>query len=208
MRLAVMWATHPLAKRRRALTKSSCPPNTVIPIASTLTTVEGVEQVEVMDHQVEHGADIGGSTGERPVPFAFDELGPNRPAAQRLKRRVEPFDVSDLEDDPFAAGDVHEVRGLFNRGCDRLFDQERNAALEKCRGDRVMMAGRDDDASGVGPVQERAVVSVGPGVVPVGDLARLGGADVGDADQLDAVHAGEDPGVRLSQMADADDRHP
>ena len=71
-----------------------------------------------------------------------------------------------------------------------------------------MVTGRDDDARRVGPVQQRAEMGVRPGVVPVGHLPGLGGADVGDADQLHAVQPGQHPGVRLPQMADADDRHP
>jgi hypothetical protein len=51
-------------------------------------------------------------------------------------------------------------------------------------------------------------MGVRPAVVPVGDLTGLRGAHIGDADELDAVHRRQHSGVRLPQMADADDRHP
>ena len=48
----------------------------------------------------------------------------------------------------------------------------------------------------------------GGGVEPLGDEPGLVGVGVGDADELDVGQAGQDPGVVLAQVPDADHRHP
>jgi len=38
------------------------------------------DQVQIVNHQIEHDADVGGAPGERPGPVAADHLGLQRPA--------------------------------------------------------------------------------------------------------------------------------
>ncbi len=51
------------------------------------------------------------------------------------------------------------------------------------------------------------MVGEGAGAAALGDGFRLGGTRVGHADQLHVGHPGQDAGVLLAQVADADDRH-
>ena len=76
-RLAVTLATQPFSNVSRAFTMSSCPPNTVRPEGVHVAhraADQRQDQVEVVDHQVEDGPDVGRPAGERAVPLALDQL--------------------------------------------------------------------------------------------------------------------------------------
>ena len=102
-----------------------------------------------MDHQVQDCPNIGRPAGERAVSFALDEFGSDWPTAQCFKSRIEALDVPDLQDRALAAGQVHDLRGLFDRWRHRLFDKQRDAAFQESGGDGVVMARRHDDAGGI-----------------------------------------------------------
>src|SRR5438270_415213 len=59
---------------------------------------------------------------------------------------------------------------------------------------------------GIHEGQELAVVAKGTRAATLGDGGGLGGVEVGDAHQLDAVEPGQDAGVLLAEVADADNR--
>ena len=56
-------------------------------------------QVEVMDHEIQHATDVGRTPGEGTVAFAFDQLGIDRPAGQFLEGGIEALHMPDLESD-------------------------------------------------------------------------------------------------------------
>ena len=211
MRLAVTWATQPLSNSSRALTMSSCPPKTAAPTAETAFTgdpTSASRQVEVVDHQVEHRADVDGPAGERPVPLGLDELRADRPFDQFLEGRVEPLDVPDLEGHARAIGQGDEIVGLGHRAADRLLDQDGHAGLEEGRGHRVVMDRRRDDADGVNVRQERLEANRTAGVEAFGDGPGLFGIGINDADEFHVGQIGQNAGVMLAQVPDSDHRHP
>ena len=61
---------------------------------------------------------------------------------------------------------------------------------------------------GVDQRQQRPVVGEGPRAAALGDGLGLGRVDVGDADQLHVGQPGQDAGVLLAEVADADHRQP
>ena len=70
------------------------------PTASTRsgsTPEELLEDVDVVDHQVAHDVDVGAALRERAEPVDLDEARPVDLLAHHAQRRVEPFQVSDLE---------------------------------------------------------------------------------------------------------------
>ena len=92
------------------------------------------------DHQIENGPDVDGAPGERPVPFGLHEFRANRPPDQFLKRRIEPFDVPDLQRRPVFSAKCDEVVGFRERGEQSWASPPagyRDASLQERRGDRV-----------------------------------------------------------------------
>ena len=201
----------PPAKRMRAFTMSSCPPKTLRPIASTLSTVrahQGEHQIEIVNHQIEHRPNVGRSARERPVPFALDQLGPERLGRDRFEGGIEALDVADLNDAVSAPGGLDDGIRLVERRRKRLFDEHMDAVLEKRRRHRVMLHGRHDDAGGIDLIEQRAKVRECAGLMARGDGLGLGGIGVGDSDQFHVAERAQDPCVSLAEVAHADHRHP
>jgi hypothetical protein len=92
----------------------------------------------------------------------------------------------------------------------RLLDEERQAAGERCGLQRSVGERRDAQPHGVEllGLQQRGPVGVGPGAEARG--GRLGpcGDDVGDRDHLDVVEAGERGQVPPGDEPRADDGDP
>ncbi len=66
----------------------------------------------------------------------------------------------------------------------------------------------DGDGDGVDRARVAAVVVQGDRAAPRGDGLGLVAPGVGDGDELDTGHGGQNPGVVLTEMAHAHDAHP
>ena len=150
------------------------------------------QQIEIVNHEIEDGADVGAAAGEWSVPFGFDELGTNRPLDQFLERRVEPLDVPHLKRYAGFRGQCHQFLGLGNSAAHRLLDQNRHALAKKRGGDFVMVNGGRDDADGIHAIDERGEVVEGGGAQLRGNGPRLLRVGVRDTDKLHVRHRGED----------------
>ena len=75
MRLAVRFAMQPFLNRSRAFAMSTFGVSTGTPTASTLSisppTIQ--DQVEIVNHQVEHDVDVEAALGRRAEPMDLDE---------------------------------------------------------------------------------------------------------------------------------------
>src|SRR5688500_537269 len=66
----------------------------------------------------------------------------------------------------------------------------------------------DRDAHRVDTVENVRVIGKRLPAMFGGDFSGAPGPGVDDADEVDVLHRGEDPGVMLTEMTDADDRDP
>ena len=140
---------------------SSWPPKTLTPTAATERTGRGhhrEDQVDVVDHQVEDDADVGGAEGVDPQPLRGDVLGPKgRPSSAvsaGLNRSMWP--TWQRRTSPFREGD--QFLGLDQRRGQRLLDHRRDPALEERSGDLAMEPSRDGDRDGIDLIEQEAVV--------------------------------------------------
>ena len=94
-------ATQPPANVSRAWAQSSFGPMTAAPSAWTLAISSSHERehdVDVVDHQVEHDADVGRAAGVRAAARGVDVFGlAQMCGAAASEGRVEPLDVADLQ---------------------------------------------------------------------------------------------------------------
>ena len=121
-------------------------------------------QIDVVNHQVQHGADIGRTSGERADPGRLDESRLIEIGLGGDQRRIESFDVPDLQHGLAAAGRGDQIVGLAHAAGQRLFDQDVQAAIEKRQCDVAMRVGGGGDDRRVDFVDQ---------VVIVGDRGRF-----------------------------------
>ena len=177
MRERVRWATQPFSNSSRAWATSSCRPNTPGPwrTRANVGPDQVQHQVDVVNHQVEHGADVGRTGGEQPARRGVDEsrggqIGLRRPTTAGLKRSTWP----DLQHGTAAAAGGHQFVGFADTGGQRLFDQHVQAAIEKVECHVAMSVRRGGDDRGVDFVDQVAIVGHGGGAAcAAASFARL-----------------------------------
>jgi hypothetical protein len=102
---------------------------------------EAENDVEVVHHEIEDDVDIEGTRRENAEPMRLKEHGHVDVGAHGKDGRVEALQVADLKDALVTRGQSDERVGFGQRGGDRLFDQDIDAGLEQCAGDRGVGAG-------------------------------------------------------------------
>ena len=90
-----------------------------------------LEDVEVVDHQIAHHVHVGPALGKGPDPMRLDVARLRDLSAHLAQRRVEPLEVSDLEDAPAPARQLEDRLGLGERRGHRLLDQHVEPQLER-----------------------------------------------------------------------------
>ena len=130
-RLAVMFATAPDSKVRRAFAMSTDGVSTGTPDRAhrrRRAADERVHEVDVVDHEVEHDRDVGPARIERRQAVALDE--PRRVDVRQrgADRAIEPLDVARLHQRAVRARERQHLVGLVERRRDRLLDQRMDAA--------------------------------------------------------------------------------
>src|SRR5439155_18976719 len=110
---------------------------------------EGEHHVEIVDHKVEHHADVGapGGVGRETMGFYEARLGGD--GLKVFENRIEPFHVTDLQDAVPLLSKLDESSRLSNIIRHRLFHQHVLSLLEKDLGDFEMCGGGIDNADGV-----------------------------------------------------------
>ena len=88
-------------------------PHRVDPVR--LLTEQPLQDLDVVDHHVPHDVDVGRPLGERPHPVHLGEQGPFDALADDLHPRVEPLQVTDLQDATHLARQRDETLGLIER---------------------------------------------------------------------------------------------
>ena len=65
---------------------------------------------QVVDHEIEHDADVGAAIRERRKPMRFDETRMGQPCFERAQDRIETLDVTDLQNELALQRPVPPVR--------------------------------------------------------------------------------------------------
>ena len=125
---------------------------------------------------------------------------------RRRHRRIEPLRVAGRQhaararrrlDQPVGVGQRRRQRLLHQHGDAALDERQRDLDVRRRSGTAIVTA--STRSSSVGGVGER------PRPVLGGDLVGAAGLGVHDADELDAVHRRQQPGMMLAEVTDADD---
>ena len=65
---------------------------------------------QIVDHEIEHDADVGAAIWIRRKAMRFDEARMGQPRLERAQHRIEALDMTDLQDEIFAAPPIRPVR--------------------------------------------------------------------------------------------------
>lgn len=117
------------------------------------------DQVDVVNHQVEHDSDIGAAPRVHSFAAGVDVV--NRFAIYRLSgpgpSRIESLDVTDLQPAIVSLRAGDEIIGFANRASDWFFDKGVDPSIEAPATDRMMVNRRRRDHHGVDLVFQRFV---------------------------------------------------
>ena len=163
-----------------------------------LRAVEAQDDVEVVDHQVEHHVDVEAARRERAESMDFDEAGLPYFAPQDVHRGVEPLDVADLEDDSAALGQLDEVIRLPEGRGHRFLQEHVSPSLQEPPSYRVMVYRRHCDRNGIRLGGDRVESRQGLSAVARRHLRRTLAVRVVHADELDSVEIREDASMMLA----------
>jgi len=101
--------------------------------------------VEIVDHQIEHDADVRAARGKWRQAMALDELRFGGNGLKKSENRIEPLDVADLQDEIFLLREFAQFGGLLGTVGHRLLDEDMFALCEQLFGDvKMRRRGRDD----------------------------------------------------------------
>ena len=103
------------------------------------------DDLDVVDHQVEHNADFDAAVRIRREPVRFDETRTRQSRFERAEHGIEPFDVADLQDESARVGEFGKSFCVSRRLGDRFFDKDVFAAFEKKFSHREMGRRRRGD---------------------------------------------------------------
>ena len=111
------------------------------------------QHVEVVDHHVEHHADVDRAEGHRAHAIDLDEARTDRARRDELAHGdhhgVVAHDMADLEERAGPLRHVGDGTGLGDIGRERLLDEARDARLEERLHDRAVGDGGCRDGDGV-----------------------------------------------------------
>src|SRR5271169_171427 len=136
-----------------------------------LARCQAEQNIEVVDHQVEHDVDIEASRTEDAETVNFEKEGKAGDFLQRNDGRIEALEMSHLEDAAVGVGCLDELIGRSEILRDGLFNEYVDSSFQKGAADFGVSGGRNGDDGGVDLAGELA------GVCECG--ARVGGGDLG-----------------------------
>ena len=165
---------------------------------------EGEDDVDIMDHDVEHDADVGGAEGVRRDALGFHKAGLDFEPVHGLADGVEAFGIADLQGAVIVAGQLEHVPSLGQREGEGFFDEHGDLAGEERFGDGGVVLGGYRDGYGVNLVEQLGGVTVGGGLVLLGQFAVAVLVEINDADEFDLFHFAVYAAVEAAHFAGAD----
>ena len=89
------------------------------------------DDFQIVNHHIEHDADIEAAPRIRREPRGLDETRRGEPLLQRRHHGIEPLDVSDLQHEPALLCDVAQFARLLRRLGEWLLDEHMLARFEQ-----------------------------------------------------------------------------
>ncbi len=145
------------------------------------------DDFDVVDHEVEHDADVDAAIGEGGEAVGFDETRGVEALFELAEDGVEAFDVTDLEDGVVGLGEVDKELGFGVTLGDGFLDEDVAAFGEEDFADGAMVDGGDGDGGGVHGVGKGVQVGDDGDVVLGGEFFGPGGVGVVYAGEGDAA---------------------
>jgi hypothetical protein len=161
------------------------------------------DDADVVDHQVQHDADLGTARGEGRQALGGDVTGVGDGLFEVRHHRIVMLDVTDLDDAVGLGGGVEDLGSLLEGDADGLLDEEVHALGEERERHRGVMVGRDDDADGVAVGRHLVEGEEAAAVMLGADLGRPGVVRLEDAGELGAGQGRIDAGVVLAERTRA-----
>src|SRR3984885_7396014 len=147
---------------------------------------EPADQVDVVDGEIDHHADIRHARRERPDAGDADrqDVFTRDRLLDGSDRRIEPLDMPDHQGDAGAARRGHDLLPLLDRGSDRLLDQDVNVAGDAGERDLVMEMRGGCDRHGIDALGEQVVeICKGAAADERGGARAMLGQGIDDADK-------------------------
>ncbi len=165
-----------------------------------LAADEAQHQIDIVNHQVVYDADVGAATAIGASAHAFDVFGGAQVWLYGRPARVEALDMSDLQDQVVAFGNLDQSVGLIGRGRQGFFDQYVNACAQQSAGYVVVIDGGSSDDSRIHLPDERFKVFKGRQLQFGGYMSTGCGHRLDDADNFQMIVALGQACMDLAQM--------
>src|SRR6185437_12604601 len=168
------------------------------------------DEIQVVDHEVEHHRHVRSAGREGREPVTLEEPGVLEIRHGGPHGPVEPLHVSHLELRPVLLRRGYQLLGTRDRIRERLFDEAGDAAGKRGEPDLGVRGRRHHHAHRVHLVEQGVETGVGHGPQLLGDVGQALGIPVVDAGELGALDVPEKAGVVVTEGAGADhaDPHP
>ena len=163
--------------------------------------------VEVVDHKVEHDVDIETAWGKNTHAVDLEEERQACDLLHRLDDGVEAFEMADLENAAVLAGGRDQRVGGFEIEGDGLFDEQIDARFEKVESHGRMVRGGNGNDGGIHLTLELAVIAKSFAVMLLGNGLGSIHVLIDDSDEIRGGQAAEDSRVLLAEGPYADNRY-
>jgi hypothetical protein len=170
-----------------------------------MTANERTDEIDVVNHEIQHDGHISAARVERGKPVALDEARCINERKRAANGAIEPLDVPRLNQCAGAFGDSEQIVGLVQCRGDRLLNHHVDAALERRLRDRVMADRGDDNRDGLDLIEQSPQRGDCRNAQLRAHLPRAIRTDLMEADQPRAIHITQQPNVMLAETPRADD---
>ena len=162
------------------------------------------DQVQVVDHEVQNRADVGGTERERACANGFDIFRIAEVGNSGGEGRIETLDMPDLQDQIAFFGQSDELIGLPRIQAQGFFHQKMRVGLKKLLGQLIMAGSGSGDHGGVDASQKTAVVGEFRAKQFGGHAPSVFGQGIDNGGEFDFRHFGQFLGVKSAQTTRSD----
>ncbi len=166
---------------------------------------EGEDDIEVVDHQIEHDVHIEAAQCEYAHAVNFEKQGEGCQALEREDGGVEAFEMADLEDSVVARGGFDQAVGFGQGGRDGFFDEHVEPGFEQSAADLGVGDGGNGYDRGIGVADDVAVIGGSNGSAGLGVFPGAGEIGVDNVGELGVRVFGNHANVVFAEGTGADD---
>src|ERR1700738_2773702 len=159
---------------------------------------------QVVDHQIEHGPDIGAAIWVGREAMGFDESRMSKARFERNQDRIESLGVANLQDHFVLGRKFRKFSCLLWIFRNWLFDKQMLSAPQKLARDLEMRLSGSGDRRRVHRMGEFMKRSLGRSAIFLGNRVRARMIDIEDGSEVHGRNFGVNPRVIAPDMADTD----